>query len=171
MGTERASRLWQPHFIQCPDLLFCLNCAFLLLKPICMCAGGTSAPEASAEVQEPQSWFVLTKPFQSTSMVKTHLRTNRTTPKRKALEKRTQLINSHLLINIDLQQRLIKRCLISIFRQFCFVAGGSAAVPHPGQERDLPGIPGTMEIPGQPHLTPPTGGSFPLGDSKMTALI
>lgn len=119
MGTERASRLWQPHFIQCPDLFFSPNCAFLLLKPICMCEGGTSAPEASAEVQEPQSWFVLTKPFQSTSMVKTHLRTNPTTPKRKALEKRTQLINSHLLINIDLQQRLIKRCLISIFRRFC----------------------------------------------------
>lgn len=128
MGMERASRLCQPHFIQCPDPFFCPNCAFLPLKQIRVCAGGTSAPEASAEVQEPQSWFVFTKPFQSTSMVKTHLRTNPTTHKRKALEKRTQLINSHLLINVDLHQRLIKRCLISIFRQFCFVAGGSAAL-------------------------------------------
>lgn len=167
MGKEGATRLWQPRFIQCPDPFFCPNCAFLLLKPICMCAGGTSAPEASAEVRQAKRSSrgaaipvcASPNPSRAPALVKTHLRTNPTTHKRKALEKRIQLINSRLLINIDLQERLIKRCLISIFQQFCFVAGGSAALFRtPGRSRICLGSRETWKSPASPtSLHQPVG--------------
>lgn len=81
-------------------------------------------------------------------MVKTHLGTIPTALKRKALEKPTRLVNSGLVINICLQARLIKRCLISIFQQFCFVSGLCAA----GRSRICLGCRGKG---GNPRPAPP----------------
>lgn len=121
----------------------------------------------------------LTRPFQATffsrapAVVKMHLGTIPTAHKRKTLEKPTLLVNSHLVINIYLQERLIKRCLISIFQQFYFVTSGSiglCSAPRAGaawlQEQHLSGIPGKR---GNPRAAPPrlpsVSGLLPLGVS------
>jgi len=106
----------------------------------------------------------LAKPFQpaffpgAPAVVTTHLGTDPTARKRKALQKPTQPVHSHLLINIYLQEKLIKRCLTSIFHQFCFVTG-LCAVPQGGAA--FAGLPGSR---GNPRPAPPrlasAGGFF-----------
>lgn len=72
------------------------------------------------------------------------------------------------IITISLQDRFIKRCLMSISQQFCFVTRGPNAVLGEGAARlenaHLSRSWGAVEFPTQPHLAlPQVFFFFPLG--------